>query len=111
MSGYLGIYHTGQEIPFSSHNRPDLAHTWQAIHDEWNEGKMNGFERHFGLPTLASVNHQFDSSTPGMYNEAAGGNESGPPAPPRDHLSHTGDFYEVLDFSQDSDYHPSLPSV
>ena len=68
-------------------------------------------ERRFGLPTLASVNHQFDSSTPGMYNEAAGGNESGPPAPPRDHLSHTGDFYEVLDFSQDPDYHPSLPSV
>ena len=68
-------------------------------------------ERRFGLPALASVNHQFDSSTPGMYNEAARGNESGPAAPPRDRLSHTGDFYEVLDFSQDTDYHPSLPSV
>ena len=68
-------------------------------------------ERRFGLPTLASVNHQFDSSTPGMYNEAARGNESGPPAPPRDGLSHTGNFYEVLDFSQDPNYHPSLPSI
>src|SRR6266702_1407317 len=28
---------------FSSHNRPDLAHTWQAIHSEWNDRKMNGF--------------------------------------------------------------------
>ena len=68
-------------------------------------------ERRFGLPTLASVNHQFDSSTPGMYNEAARGNENGPPAPPRDGLSHTGNFYEVLDFSQDPNYHPSLPSI
>jgi len=68
-------------------------------------------ERRFGLPTLASVNHQFDSSTPGMYNEAARGNENGPPAPPRDGLAHTGNFYEVLDFSQDPNYHPSLPSI
>jgi len=68
-------------------------------------------ERRFGLPTLASINHQFDSSTPGRYNEAARGNESGPPAPPRDGLAHTGNFYEVLDFSQDPNYHPSLPSI
>jgi phospholipase C len=68
-------------------------------------------ERRFGLPTLASVNHQFDSSTPGVYNNAADGNASGPPAPPRDGLSTIGDFYEVLDFSQDANYQPSLPSL
>ena len=65
-------------------------------------------ERLFGLPTLASINHQFDTSTPGMNNDAAHGNPLGPPAPPRDGLSHIGDFYEVLDFSQDPHYYPSL---
>ena len=32
-------------------------------------------------------------------------------APPRDGLSAIGDFYEVLDFSQDPNYHPTLPSL
>jgi phospholipase C len=68
-------------------------------------------ERRFGLPTLASINHQFDSSTPGVNNDAAHGNTSGPPAPPRDGLSAIGDFYEVFDFSQDPNYQPSLPTL
>jgi phospholipase C len=68
-------------------------------------------ERRFELPTLASVNHLFDSSTPGVNNDAAHGNASGPPAPPRDGLSAIGDFYEVLDFSQDPNYQLSLPSL
>jgi phospholipase C len=68
-------------------------------------------ERRFELPTLASVNHQFDSSTPEVNNEAADGSASGPPAPPRDGLPAIGDFYEVLDFSQDAHYQPSLPSL
>ena len=68
-------------------------------------------ERRFGLPTLASVNHQFDKSTPGLNNDAADGNPVGPPAPPRDGLSAIGDFYEVLDFSQDPNYQPSLPTL
>lgn len=68
-------------------------------------------ERRFGLPTLASVNHQFDNSTPGLNNDAADGNPVGPPAPPRDGLSAIGDFYEVLDFSQDPNYQPSLPML
>jgi hypothetical protein len=37
-------------------------------------------ERRFGLSTLASVNHQFDTSTPGTNNAAANGGASGPPA-------------------------------
>jgi phospholipase C len=68
-------------------------------------------ERRFGLPALANVNHQFDTSTPGMNNDAANGNPLGPPAPPRDGLSQIGDFYEVFDFSQDPNYSPSLPSL
>ena len=68
-------------------------------------------ERRFGLPSLASVNHQFDTSTPGSNNDAALGQAFGPPAPPRDRLPQIGDFSEVFDFSQDPNYHPSLPSL
>ncbi len=68
-------------------------------------------EHRFGLPSLASVNHQFDTSTPGTNNDAANGKSIGPPAPPRDGLSQIGDFSEVFDFSQDPNYHPSLPSL
>jgi phospholipase C len=56
-------------------------------------------ERTFGLPTLASINHQFDSGTPGgANNQAAGSNPVGPPAPPRDGRSAIGDLYECFAF-------------
>ncbi|HEX9134869.1 MAG TPA: alkaline phosphatase family protein [Ktedonobacteraceae bacterium] len=66
-------------------------------------------ERRFGLPTLASVNQHFDTSTPAFNNDAARGN-AGPPAPPRDGLAQLGDFYEAFDFSQNPNYYPQLPS-
>ncbi len=68
-------------------------------------------ERRFGLPSLASVNHQFDLGTPGLNNDAANGKTIGPPAPPRDNLPQLGDFLEAFDFSQNPGYHPSLPSL
>lgn len=68
-------------------------------------------ERRFDLPSLASVNHQFDTSTPSQYNDAAQGHASGPPAPPRDGLAQIGDFYEAFDFTLDGNYHPKLPHV
>lgn len=68
-------------------------------------------ERRFNVSTLASVNHQFDTSTPGTNNGAANGMATGPAAPPRDALAQLGDFYEAFDFSQDPNYHPSLPTV
>ncbi len=68
-------------------------------------------ERRFGLPTLASVNHQFDTSTPGTNNDAANGKATGPAAPPRDRLSQLGDFYEAFDFTQNPNYYPNLPSL
>ncbi len=68
-------------------------------------------ERRYGLPTLASVNHQFDTQTPGTNNDAANGGTTGPAAPPRDALSQLGDFYETLDFTQDPNYYPTLPPV
>lgn len=64
-------------------------------------------ERHFGLPTLASVNHRFDSSTPAFNNDLAKGN-AGPPAPPRDGLPQLGDFYEAFNFTQNPNYYPKL---
>src|SRR6266581_3210419 len=68
-------------------------------------------ERRFGLPSLASVNHQFDTSTPGQNNDAANGKPTGPPAPPRDGLHQIGDFLEAFDFSQNPNYYPNLPAV
>jgi phospholipase C len=68
-------------------------------------------QRRFRLPTLASLNHQFDTSTPGINNAAANGGSTGPAAPPRDALSQLGDFYEAFDFSQDPKYYPTLPTV
>jgi phospholipase C len=54
----------------------------------------------FGLPTLASVNHEFDASTPndGSNYEAANGAAVGPPAPPRDGMPGIGNLMECFDF-------------
>lgn len=53
----------------------------------------------FGLPTLASINHQFDESTPGgPNNQAANGAALGPPAPPRDGRRDIGDLMKCFDF-------------
>lgn len=46
----------------------------------------------FELPTLASVNHLFDHSTPAANNDAANGAPTGPPAPPRDRFERVGDL-------------------
>lgn len=66
-------------------------------------------ERLFGLPSLASINHQFDTSTPGTNNDAANGSARGPAEPPRDGLKRIGDLYEAFDFSQNPNYYPKLP--
>jgi phospholipase C len=65
-------------------------------------------ERRFQLPSLASLNHQFDTSTPGTNNDAANGKSTGPAEPPRDGLNKIGDFYEIFDFTQNPNYHPTL---
>ena len=52
----------------------------------------------FSLPTLASVNHQFDERTPGKNNAAAHGKKYGPPAPPRDGLDAIGDLTDCFNF-------------
>jgi phospholipase C len=56
-------------------------------------------ERVFDLPTLASINNQFDESTPGgPNNDAANGGDTGPPAPPRDARPDIGDLMECFEF-------------
>lgn len=51
-------------------------------------------ERMHGLPTLASVNHLFDTSTPTGSNYQTGG----APAPPRDDREDIGDLMDCFDF-------------
>jgi len=68
-------------------------------------------ERRFGLPSLASINHQCDTQTPAKINDAANGKAFAPPAPPRDGLPQLGDFYDIFDFTQNPDYLPTLPSL
>jgi phospholipase C len=73
------------------------GHLEPALYEHTSTLKF--IEAVFKLPTLASVNHQFDTSTPGSpNNEAAGGKASGPPAPPRDGLSQIGNLLECFSF-------------
>ena len=51
-------------------------------------------ERVWNLPTLASQNHTFDTSTPTGGNYQAGG----APAPPRDGLAGLSDLFDLFDF-------------
>jgi phospholipase C len=50
----------------------------------------------FGLPTLASINHLFDTQTPAANNDAANGQPFGPPAPPRDGRPEIGNMLECF---------------
>jgi phospholipase C len=52
----------------------------------------------FELPTLASVNHLFDESTPSGPNYEAATGDVGPPAPPRDGMEEVGDLLECFEF-------------
>jgi len=56
-------------------------------------------ERVWGLPTLASRNHTFDSSTPTGGNYQAGG----APAPPRDGLRGLSDLFDLFEFDEGDD--------
>ena len=60
---------------------------------------LRSIERPHGLPTLASTNHMFDTSTPtGPSYEAAGSGAAGPAAPPRDRLDQSGDLLSCFTF-------------
>ena len=57
-------------------------------------------EAMYGLPTLASRNHLFDTGTPtgGNYQAAAPGASAGPPAPPRDGRRDLSNLLDLFSF-------------
>ena len=92
----LDAYGLGPRVPtwvISPHAR--RRHLERALYE--HSSILKFLERLYGLPTLASVNHQFDEATPGGPNnfEAHGG-PSGPPAPPRDRLQTISDLWECF---------------
>jgi len=73
------------------------GHLEPALYDHTSILKF--VESVFGLPTLASINHKFDESTPiGANYEGAVGRDSGPPAPPRDSRFDLGNLMECFAF-------------
>lgn len=94
----LDAYGLGVRVPawvISPFARP--GHVEATLYEHASVLKF--IETVFGLPTLASVNHRFDTSTPGgRDNEASAGEALGPPAPPRDGLSAIGNLIECFAF-------------
>ena len=80
----LDAYGLGMRVPtwvISPYAKPQ--HLEPTLYE--HSSILKFIEKVFGLPTLASVNHRFDHSTPGgPNNQAAAGAKHGPPAPPRD---------------------------
>jgi phospholipase C len=72
------------------------SHIEGTVYDHVSTLKF--LETVFGLPTLASVNHRFDESTPAGPNHEAAKHGVGPPAPPRDRLDAIGDLTECFRF-------------
>jgi phospholipase C len=94
----LDAYGPGPRVPMwviSPFARP--GHLEPTVYE--HSSTLKFIEAAFGLPTLASINHTFDTSTPGgRDNAAAGGKRTGPPAPPRDGLSGIGNLMECFQF-------------
>jgi phospholipase C len=94
----LDVYGLGIRVPtwvISPFAKP--GHLEPALYEHGSVLKF--IEAVFGLPTLASINHKFDSSTPGgPENEAAGAQALGPPAPPRDGSDAIGNLLECFTF-------------
>jgi len=72
------------------------AHLEPAIYEHTSTLKF--IERLFDLPTLASINHRFDTSTPvgGNYEAGPNGATAGPLAPPRDAYPLIGDLFDCF---------------
>jgi phospholipase C len=95
----LDAYGAGVRVPtwvISPHAKP--AHLEPTLYE--HSSILKFIERVFKLPTLASINHQFDHRTPGGANNnaAASGAVYGPPAPPRDARRDIGDLFQCFRF-------------
>jgi phospholipase C len=88
----LDAYGPGLRVPMlivSPYARPGYVDTTFSDHSS----VLKFIETTFGLPTLASVNHQFDSGTPLTNNQA-----NGAPFPPRDGNTALGDLTQGFTF-------------
>jgi phospholipase C len=88
----LDAYGPGIRVPMtivSPFARPGFVDTTFSDHSS----VLKFIETVFGLPTLASINHQFDTSTP-LGNNAA----NGAPFPPRDGNSQLSDLTQCFTF-------------
>ena len=94
----LDAYGLGIRVPtwvISPFAKP--GHLEPALYE--HSSVLKFIETVFDLPTLASLNHRFDTSTPGGRDyEAAAGRAQGPPAPPRDGLPAIGNLLECFAF-------------
>jgi phospholipase C len=88
----LDAYGPGIRVPMivvSPYAKPGFVDTTFSEHSS----VLKFIETVFGLPTLASMNHQFDSATP-LANNAA----NGAPFPPRDGNTAISDLTQCFNF-------------
>jgi phospholipase C len=84
--------HTNATSPFAK-----KGHLEPTLYE--HSSILKFIEAVFGLPSLASINHQFDAGSPGgPNNDAASGSPTGPPAPPRDGRGDIGDMLGCFQF-------------
>jgi phospholipase C len=96
----LDAFGLGIRVPMwviSPYAKP--GHIEPAVYEHTSTLKF--LEKLYGLPTLASLNHLFDTATPvgSNYQAATPGALTGPPAPPRDANPAIGDLFECFDFT------------
>jgi phospholipase C len=90
----LDAYGPGIRVPMtivSPLARPGFVDTTFSDHSS----VLKFIESVFGLPTLASINHEFDTSTPLANNQA-----DGAPFPPRDGNSQLSDLTQCFTFGR-----------
>jgi phospholipase C len=90
----LDAYGLGIRVPMlvvSPYAKPGYVDTTLSDHSS----VLSFIETVFSLPTLASINHEFDTSTPMVNNEA-----NGAPFPPRDGNPALSDLTQCFNFNQ-----------
>ena len=89
----LDAYGPGIRVPMtivSPYAKPGYVDTTFSDHSS----VLKFIEYVFGLPTLASINHEFDTSTPTANNDA-----NGAPFPPRDGNAALSNLTQCFDFT------------